>query len=119
MKVAVQISFALSVTLFLYYGLSCLFAGAMIEDFDRFNLQRFRRLTGFLEVMGALGLLASYFVPALVFPAAAGLSLLMLLGFITRLRVRDPLIDAIPAGVLMLLNLFLLVSALQGVRAGR
>lgn len=119
MKVAVQISFALSVTLFLYYGLSCLFAGAMVKDFERFNLQQFRRLTGLLEVMGALGLVGSYFLPPLVFPSAAGLSLLMLLGVITRLRVRDPLTDAIPAGVLMLLNLFLLVSALWGVRAGR
>lgn len=119
MKLAVRISFVLSVTLFLYYGLSCLFAGAMVEDFDRFNLQRFRRLTGLLEVLGAVGLLGSYFVPALVFPSAAGLSLLMLLGVITRLRVGDPLADAVPAAVLMLLNMFLIVAALRGVRAGR
>ena len=119
MTLAVQISFVLSVTLFLGYGLSCLFMGAMIDEFARYNLSRFRRLVGFLEVLGALGLLSSIVVPVLVFPASAGLALLMTLGVITRVRVRDPFIEAIPAAVLMLINLFLCVAALQGVQVSR
>lgn len=119
MTLAVQISFVLSVTLFLGYGFSCLFMGAMVDEFARYNLSRFRRLVGLLEVLGALGLLSSIVFPVLVFPSAGGLALLMALGVVTRVRVRDPLIEAIPAGVLMLINLFLCVAALQGVQVSR
>ena len=119
MTLAVQISFVLSVTLFLGYGVSCLFMGAMVDEFARYGLSPFRRLVGLLEVLGALGLLASLFIPLLVFPSAAGLALLMALGVITRVRVRDPWIEAIPAGALMVINLFLCVAALQGVQVGR
>jgi hypothetical protein len=82
------------------------------------DLTRFRRLVGLLEVLGALGLLGSLVVPLLVFPSTAGLALLMALGVITRVRVRDPWIDAIPAGVPMVTNLFLFGAAVQGVRVG-
>lgn len=119
MTLAVQISFVLSVTLFLGYGLSCLFMGAMIDEFARYNLSRFRRVVGLLEVLGALGLLSSIVVPALVFPSSVGLALLMALGIVTRVRARDPFIEAIPATVLMLVNLFLCVAALQGVQVSR
>ncbi|QJR36748.1 DoxX family protein [Gemmatimonas groenlandica] len=119
MTLAVQISFVLSVTLFLGYGFSCLFMGAMVDEFARYNLSRFRRLVGLLEVLGALGLLASLLFPPLVFPSGGGLALLMALGVITRVRVRDPLIEALPAGVLMVINLFLCVAALQGVQVSR
>jgi hypothetical protein len=43
----------------------------------------------------------------------------MVLGVITRYRARDPWIDAVPAVVLMLVNLFLLVAAIFGVPARR
>jgi hypothetical protein len=43
----------------------------------------------------------------------------MALGVLTRVRVRDPWIEAIPATVLMVINLFLCVAALQGVQVGR
>jgi len=119
MTLAVRISFVLSVTLFLGYGVSCLFMGAMAEEFARYDLSRFRRLVGSLEVLGALGLLASLFIPLLLFPSAGGLALLMALGVLTRVRVRDPWAEASPATVLMVINLFLCVAALQGVQVGR
>ena len=43
----------------------------------------------------------------------------MALGVLTRVRVRDPWAEAIPATVLMVINLFLCVAALQGVQEGR
>ena len=117
MTLAVRIAFVLSVVLFLSYGVSCLFMGAMVEEFARYGLARFRRLVGLLEVLGALGLLGSLMIPLLVFPSTAGLAILMALGVITRVRVRDPWIEAIPASVLMVINLFLFGAALEGVRA--
>ena len=77
---------AVSISLFLYYGLACLFADGMVEEFERYGLPHFRKLIGALEVAGAAGLLAGYLAPTLSFLSASGLSVLMLLGLAVRVR---------------------------------
>ncbi|MBO6577237.1 MAG: DoxX family protein [Rhodothermales bacterium] len=107
MEFAFHIAKALSVALFLFYGVSCLFAQGMKSEFERFGLARYRRLTGALELLGALGLLVGYAVPLLGFVAAVGLTLLMLLGVGVRIRVQDPFLEMVPAIVLLLVNAYL------------
>ena len=100
-----------SISLFLYYGLACLFADGMVEEFKRYGLPHFRKLIGALEVAGAAGLLAGYLLPTLSFLSASGLSVLMLLGLAVRVKVRDSLFEMIPAAGLLLLNAFIAMQA--------
>ena len=102
---------ALSISLFLYYGLACLFADGMVEEVKRYGLPHFRRLIGALEVAGALGLLAGYLLPTVRFLSASGLSVLMLLGLAVRVKVRDSFFEMVPAAVLLLLNAFIAIQA--------
>lgn len=111
MDTAYQFSKIVSISLFLFYGLGCLFSQQMVVEFERFGLSRFRRLTGALEVLGALGLLVGYGIPPLDIVASAGLSLLMVLGVATRVRVRDPFVQMLPALVLLLINGFIFARA--------
>ena len=113
MEFIFQAAVLLSSGAFLFYGLACLFFEGMSAEFERFGLASFRKLTGALEVAGALGLSAGYFFPPLVIAASAGLSLLMLLGVITRVRLRDPLVSLIPALTLMLLNAYVFGYAIH------
>jgi uncharacterized membrane protein YphA (DoxX/SURF4 family) len=115
MDTTYQASKVLSILLFLYYGLSVLFSDAMVADFERFGLSRFRRLTGSLQVLGSAGLILGYVLPILVVAASGGLTLLMILGVATRYRVRDPFTQALPALVLAVMNLYILVYALGAV----
>jgi len=98
-----------SAALFLVYGALCLFSNGMEEEFSRYGLSRFRRLTGALELLGGAGLLVGLLLPEVMLVAAAGLALLMLLGVTARVRVRDPLLEMVPATVLMIANLWVLV----------
>lgn len=107
MTLAYQLSTVLSIVLFLTYGFACLFANGMVAEFERFGLSRFRRLTGSLEVLGALGLIAGYVFPPIRLLSAVGLALLMLLGVAARLRVRDSLLETTPASVLFVVNAFI------------
>jgi len=107
MTLAYNISMVLSITLFLGYGIACLFANGMVAEFERFGLSQFRRLTGSLEVLGALGLLIGYSFPGIQLFSAMGLALLMLLGVMTRLRVRDSVRETAPATVLLLVNVYI------------
>jgi len=98
---------ALSVISFLSYGALCLWTQRMAQEFERFGLARLRTLTGALELIGALGLIAGYFVPVVTVVAAGGLALLMLLGVGVRIRVGDSMIAMLPALLLFAMNAFL------------
>ena len=99
-----------SAALFLVYGLLCLFSNGMQEEFSRYGLSRFRRLTGALEVLGGAGLLVGLLVPTIMLVASGGLALLMLLGVIARIRVRDPLLEMLPAFVLLVMNVLIFIT---------
>jgi hypothetical protein len=113
MESVFQVSVGLSVVLFLYYGLSGLLSDGMVAEFERYGLSRYRRLTGSLEVLGAVGLVVGYFVLPVLVLASAGLTLLMALGVATRVRVGDPVAEMVPAFALMLVNAYILVYALM------
>ena len=103
---------AISIASFAWYGMSCFVSAAMVAEFERYHLARFRSLTGMLQVAGSLGLLAGYFYRPLLLLSAGGLAAMMLLGVLVRLRIRDPLFAAIPAFAFFALNLFIIAAAL-------
>lgn len=93
---------------FLFYGYNCIFSVVMDKEFRRFGLTTTqRKLTGVLQILGASGLLLGLFYPKIGFAASLGLSILMLLGFIVRLRIKDSFLESAPSFIFMLLNAYL------------
>lgn len=113
MEILFEAGRALSVLAFLSYGALCLWTQHMAGEFERFGLAGLRTLTGALELLGALGLIAGYFVPELTAAASGGLALLMLLGVGARIRVRDSFVSLLPALALFALNAFLCALTLS------
>lgn len=93
---------------FLYYGLACIYSKQMVLEFDRYGVPQFRQFIGLMETLGAVGLLVGYLFPLAQILASGGLALLMLLGCLLRIKIRDSAIQILPAFVFMLLNLFVL-----------
>lgn len=106
MQVAFEVCRVLSAIAFLGYGFACLATQHMVAEFERFGLGQFRQLVGALEFLGGLGLLVAYFYPPLLLVASGGLTLLMLLGVGTRVKVGDSLVETLPAFTFFLLNGF-------------
>ena len=98
---------------FLFYGCLCLASSSMKSEFIRFGLPGLRTLTGVLEVMGGIGLLAGLYWPVCLLLASAGLFLLMLAAVGARLRIQDPLAACLPAIGLMLLNASIFIHSLR------
>ena len=107
----IAIAAVLSSASFLWYGAGLLRSGAMEAEFERYHLAPYRKLTGVLQVAAAAGLLLGLRVRPLLVLSAGGLAAMMLGAVVVRLRVRDPLLEAIPALVLLCLNLFIALSA--------
>jgi len=92
---------------FLIYGSAYFFSKAMKLEFKRFGLEKFGRLTGCLEICGGLGLIVGIWSPLLLMLSSLGLSLLMLLGFGVRLKMRDNFKLSFPSFFYMLLNFYI------------
>ena len=98
---------ALSAIAFIGYGASCVWTTHMVIEFDRYKLASFRKLTGYLQLIGAIGLIIGFQSPLIGCFAASGLCLQMMLGVSVRIRIRDPFLQAMPATSFMLLNGYL------------
>ena len=98
---------------FIYFGLNCFFSEFIKSEFERYNLPGFRKLTGVLQLCGAFGLLVGlYYNTIISFLASTGLFLLMLGGFIVRLKIKDSFTQSFPAFSFAILNLFIAVRTL-------
>lgn len=99
---------------FFVYGVLCVCTGHMLEEFKRYGLIKYRRLTGILEVCGAIGTILGYFFNSYLYLfSTVGLAVLMLLGLFTRMRVRDTFLELMPAFALFVLNTYLAFLALK------
>ena len=85
----------------------------MKSDFERFGLERLRTLTGLLEVLAGVGLLAGLKWPPALWLSSGGLSLLMMAGLGVRIRIGDGLLLSLPALALMILNAYILLESLK------
>ena len=82
----------------------------MKKEFVRFQLEKFTILVGCLEILGGVGLLIGiFFTPLLIF-SSAGLSVLMFLGVLTRIRLKDNFIMILPAFFFLILNGYLFLK---------
>jgi hypothetical protein len=79
-------------------------------EFERYQVPRLRRLTGGLQIAGALGIVVGYWFRPLMALSAGGLTLMMLYAVVTRFRISDPLYAAIPAFSLAVLNAYIVFT---------
>lgn len=106
-SLAVLILSMINALSFLTYGFLCLFTNHMKSEFERYNLAKYRKLVGVLEILGGSGIIIGLYSQTIYLLAALGLSLLMLLGIMTRIKVKDSFLQILPATFLLLINLFL------------
>ena len=96
---------------FLAYGTGCFTSRHLQREFVRFGLSSLRNFIGLLQIGGALGLLAGFWVPLLGQAAAGGLALMMFLAILVRIKIRDGFLRTVPAILYFLLNGYLLLFA--------
>lgn len=99
---------------FLSYGIAYFTSSKMKSEFIRFGLSKFGALTAILEILGALGLLAGLMVDYLLVLSSGGLALLMFLGVLARLRVKDGFVAILPALFFLGLNAYIFFKSING-----
>lgn len=111
MNLIIGLSFFSAIS-FIIYGIRSLTTAHMKLEFQRYGLAKFRVIVGSLEIVGGLGLIIGLYFSPLFLIASGGLFLLMLLGTGTRIYIKDPIPQTLPAFVFMLVNAYLFAHAL-------
>jgi hypothetical protein len=84
----------------------------MQNEFKRFGLEKFATLTGILELLGGLGMLIGLQIVFIMLISSGGLALLMLLGFVVRIKMKDSFWVSFPSFFFMILNLYVFIMVL-------
>ena len=101
----------ISVVSFGFYGISCFSSNRMRLEFERYKVPQMRQLTGGLQIAGALGIVAGYWLRPVLVLSAGGLMLMMIYAVITRFKIHDTIYSAVPAFSLALLNAYIVFTA--------
>ena len=83
----------------------------MRGEFERYHLAGQRKLIGSLQLLAVLGLLAGFYEPLLGRSAAIGLALMMSVAVGVRIKIKDSLLQTIPALIYLALNIYLSLEA--------
>ena len=109
----IDLLLAFSALSFLFFGVGCLTSPRLHLEFIRYGLTQYRTLTGWLQCLGAAGIAAGYFWTPLQLLSTAGLAILMLLGVGVRIKIRDSVLQTLPAFGYCVLNAFLFFELLK------
>lgn len=97
----------LSCIAFATYGAACFFSTNLKLEFERYRLPKLRKLTGALEIAGAVGLFVGFFYDPIRILSAGCLALLMTFAILARFRINDSFWAMLPAIFLLLVNVFI------------
>ena len=96
---------------FLGYGLACFLSANLKREFERYRLESQRALVGGLQICAAIGLLLGLSQPWMGRVSAAGLALMMLFAVGVRIKIKDTLLQTLPALLYLALNAYLSLAA--------
>ena len=96
---------------FTAYGSACLLSADMKREFERYRLGSRRTFVGVLQLCAAIGLLAGLSQPWMGRAASAGLAGMMIVAVGVRIKIRDTLLQTIPAQLYLALNAYLCLAA--------
>ena len=89
---------------FLFYGFMCFYSNYFRSEFIRYGLAKYRRTTGFFQILGGMSLILGIFIYELEIISSLGLTILMLMGVGVRLKIKDGLFRTLPAIFYVIVN---------------
>lgn len=117
----VNLSFVLQIilaVLFLTVSLQKIFGNQQqVDIFKSLNLpQWFRVVTGWVEFIGVAGLIIGLWFQWAAILAGLWLGITLLVGFVTHIRVRDPISKTSPSFIIAVLSITITITNLPGLQ---
>ena len=98
---------------FICYGLNSLFSKRMISEYERWGYQNQRLILCACQISGGLGLLVGLVIPFMLSLASFLLTCMMIVAVMVRIKLKDRLVDMLPALFYALINLFVFYHSVE------
>ena len=85
----------------------------MEEEFKRFGLPNISLFIAVSQLSGSIGLIFGLFHPIILIFSSTGLTTMMLIACLVRFRVKDSLLESLPALFYLILNTVILLYSLD------
>ena len=95
---------------FIFFGFACFFSNVFISEFDRYGLTKYREVVGFFELLGGIGCILGLVYKRILILSSLGLSIMMLLGVVVRIKINDTFIQTLPALSFFLVNFIIFLD---------
>ena len=95
---------------FIFFGFACFFSNVFISEFDRYGLTKYREVVGFFELLGGIGCILGIVYRRLLLLSSVGLSTMMLLGVVVRIKINDTFIQTLPALSFFIVNFIIFLD---------
>jgi len=89
---------------FILFGCGCFVSRYLRDEYERYGINQLRGLIGVLQILGAAGLVVGFYMPWIGQFSAGGLAAMMLCGVGVRIKIKDTIVQTIPAFAYMVLN---------------
>ena len=84
----------------------------MILEFNRWGYKKFRKIIALLQFLGGFGLLVGMHFSLLLTIVSALLTLMMIIAIYVRIRIKDSVINSVPAVLYAILNFIIFYESL-------
>ena len=97
---------------FLFYGIRSFYSSRMILEYERWGYKKFRTIIALLQILGGTGLLIGFFFNLLLPLVSALLMIMMIIAVFVRIRIKDNIINLLPAILYAVLNFIIFYKSL-------
>jgi len=92
---------------FVIYGYSSFMSKRMISEYSRWGFADQRKIIGFFQLLGGIGLLVGIKVNILLFITSLSFIIMMLFAIIVRIKIKDGIVEILPAITYLFLNIMI------------
>ena len=98
---------------FIFYAVSSFYSDRMILEYKRWGYKKFRIKIASLQFLGGIGLLTGLYCSLLLSIVSALLTLMMIIAIYVRIRIKDNVINMLPAILYAILNFIIFYNSIM------
>ena len=97
---------------FIFYAVSSFYSDKMIFEYERWGYKKFRKIIASLQFIAGFGLLIGLYFSLLLTLVSSLLTLMMITAIFVRIRIKDKIINILPAILYAILNFIIFYKSL-------
>ena len=97
---------------FIIYGFSSFQSRRMAKEYKRWGFEKSRSIIGCFQLIGGLGLILGFKYQSILLASSIGIALMMFFAIIVRFKIKDSLIEILPALTYLVLASIIINSSL-------